>query len=95
MPTPAFILLLFPSAALPKAQVVVAAHQSVTADTLSSERFRDLYTGDSQTWDGGELVVLFNLKVRRKSPSRVEGRGVVCSLAPPAPASHSGALHGA
>ena len=79
----AIILVLSSALSEVEAQVAVVAHQSVPADTLSSERLLDLYTGDSRTWDGGMPVILFDLKVRDeikrsfykflgKSPSRMK-----------------------
>ncbi len=67
----------------PAAQVAVIAHLNAPADTLSSARLLDFYTGDVQTWNGNMAVVLFDLKPRTevkkafyhflgKSPSRMK-----------------------
>jgi len=59
------LLLILASAGTPvAAQVVVIAHLSVPADTVTQSQLLDFYTGEKQSWDGRNQVVVYDLKSR-------------------------------
>jgi ABC-type phosphate transport system substrate-binding protein len=45
-------------------QVAVIAHKSVPLDTISATQLLDLYTRDQQFWDDGQVVTVFDLKIK-------------------------------
>ena len=52
----ALLAVCFPAAALDGA--VVIANSSVAADSLTAEALKDIYTGKTKYWEGGQAVVI-------------------------------------
>jgi ABC-type phosphate transport system substrate-binding protein len=54
------ILILFETSI--KAQVVIIANKSVSANSLSKSKVADIYSLNIKNWDNGEKIILFDLK---------------------------------
>jgi len=49
-----------------QAQVAVIVHKSVKAENISKTQLLDFYTGEVKSWDTGEAVHVFDLKIKGK-----------------------------
>lgn len=61
-------LLLFPSSMW--AQVAIIAHPSVPISDLDRGELLDLYTGEIESWDDGNDVIVLDLKTRNETRKR-------------------------
>ncbi len=44
-------------------QIAVIAHKSTPSDTIGKNEIFDFYTGDIKTWENGEKVIVYDLKL--------------------------------
>ena len=46
------------------AHITIISHKSVPVDSITKSELLDFYTGDIQSWNNGEPVIVFDLKPR-------------------------------